>query len=109
MSKSYNIQGKEVSEDTIIAALKSHIGFEEKKPRWMIEVYRYVNNEASKGKRVVVRLPDWAIDKIKEGFKSVVLDTTCENYKAAWGKDSRHDYTAAGYLTDRVQEFGKLD
>ena len=105
MSKMYSIRGKEVSEDTIIAALKSHVGFEEKKPAWMIEIYQYTNNE----KRVVVRLPDWAIDKIKAGYKSVVFDTTCENNMAAWGKDRRHDFTATGYLKDRIQEFGKLD
>ena len=105
MSKMYNIRGKEVSEDTIIAALKNHIGFEKKKPMWMVEVYRYVNNE----KRIVIRLPDWAISKIKEGNESIVLDPTSKNYRTSWNEDSRYDYTANGYLTDRIQEFGKLD
>jgi len=106
MSKMINIKGKEISETTIVEALKKHYNFDDSMP--IIEVY----NDPHYGKRAVVRLSNCAIKKIKEGNKSIVLDLDNFDCIKSWDEDRFHDYTknrfGGIYLTNCTHKFGKV-
>jgi len=97
--KMIDVRGKKISENTIVEALQKHCGFKDRPKQYMIEVRMYHGRP-----RVVIRLPDWAITRIKEkGIKSFVLDPMCISDSPDCSSDRNKDYTDNAYLSKQIE------
>lgn len=73
MSKTINIKGKEISEDTIVEALKKHCGFTEKEEE-PLKAGDVVRSDYS-GIRIIVSTPEgrlaaYGLDGYRQGIES---------------------------------------
>jgi len=95
--KTIKIRGREISEDTIIEALKKHCGFKDRE-HYQVEAY---GGYGARG-RIVLRLPSWAIRMIKDGAQSVVLNSVYPNCSMGWDEDRFFDYDCQEDIPDFV-------
>jgi len=97
--KVIEIKGMKISENTIIEALQKHYGFKDRQKQYIVEVRKYHGRL-----RVVIRLPDWVIEKIrKDGIRSFVFDPEMPEIVASWGLDRNKDYTKNNYLSEQIE------
>jgi len=96
--KMIEIKGKKISEDTIVEALLKFFG-PDKPKQYAVEVRKYHGRP-----RVVIRLPYWAIKKIREDdISSFVFDPEMLEDTANWSLDRNEDYTKDDYLSEQIE------
>jgi hypothetical protein len=94
------VKGKKISENTIVEALHNQFGFFPDKPKqYAVEVRKYHGRP-----RVMIRLPDWVIKKIrKDDIRSFVLDPEMLEGTTNWSLDRNEDYTKDDYLSKQIE------